>query len=68
LFAFSPFSPVNNHRSWHYNFFVLEGTMSNDSVDVFTPWQAWTELGSLLLMLLFSLSGAIIGTAKMATS
>eukprot|EP00434_Breviolum_minutum_P022199 symbB.v1.2.019595.t3/scaffold1611.1/size109513/1 len=34
--------------------------------DVLNQQQAWTELGSLLLMLLFSLSGAIIGTAKMA--
>jgi len=33
---------------------------------VLNQQQAWTELGSLLLMLLFSLSGAIIGTAKMA--
>ena len=32
FFSFSHFSLVHNHRSWHYNFFVLEGTMSNDSV------------------------------------
>ncbi|CAK9103090.1 unnamed protein product [Durusdinium trenchii] len=52
---------------WPTKIFALQGlSFSMPNFDALSQQQAFSEIASLMLMLLFSLSGAIIGTAKMA--
>ena len=52
---------------WPSKFFSLQGVHFVElQFGMLASERAWAEVASLLLMLLFSLSGAIIGSAKMA--